>query len=240
MERLVQKCIVFDIWGNYGHFRKPYSTNSSLTYFFPTKPTIIGILAAIVGLQKNSYYDLIDRIKVSLIIRNSEKIRKNIFTINYENTKKTYFEHSPVNVELLLNPRFTILLYISEESYRNDERLKNFYTSLMNNLKEHKSVYTVSLGSAFCIANFKFQDEVEIRPTKGQNIVINSIVPKTTEIRIKIVKDNHLIIENMPYVLNNERKPTRFMDFYADIKGNGPMLKEASYYIVGNENVIFF
>ena len=240
MEKLSQKCLVFDIWGSYGHFRKPYSTNSSLTYFFPTKPTVIGILAAIVGYQKNSYYDLIDKTKLSLIIRNKEKLRKDIFTINYENTKKPSFENSPVNVELLLNPRYTILFYIDENLLRDNEKLKNFYDLLVNNLKNHQSVYTLSLGSAFCIANFKFEDEFKAISTKGQNVIINSIVPKNSDTKIKINGDNHLIIENMPYVLNNDRKPTSFMDFYADIKGDGPMLKEASYSIVGNENVIFF
>lgn len=234
------RCIVFDIWGTYGHFRKPYSTNSSLSYFFPTKPTIVGILAAIVGFQKDSYYGLIDTMKVSLIIRDKEKLRKGIFTINYENTKKSFFENSPVNVELLLNPKYTIFLYIDENLSKENEKLKNFYSFLLNNLKKHQSAYTVSLGSAFCIANFKFFEEMEAIHEKEKDIIINSIFPKTIGNKIKISKDNHIIIENMPYILDNNRKPIEFMDFYADIRGDGLILKDGSYYKVGNENVIFF
>ena len=46
--------IVFELWGDYAHFRKFYTTSSPLTYPFPPKPTIIGILSSILGFDKKN------------------------------------------------------------------------------------------------------------------------------------------------------------------------------------------
>jgi len=48
------KVLVFDIWGDYGHFRKFYTTTSPLTFSFPPPPTIAGILGAIYGTDKKT------------------------------------------------------------------------------------------------------------------------------------------------------------------------------------------
>lgn len=46
------KVLAFDIWADYAHFRKFYTTTSPLTFSFPPPPTIAGILGAIYGTEK--------------------------------------------------------------------------------------------------------------------------------------------------------------------------------------------
>ena len=46
------KVLIFDIWGDFGHFRKFYTTSSPLSFSFPPPPTIAGILGAIYGTDK--------------------------------------------------------------------------------------------------------------------------------------------------------------------------------------------
>lgn len=233
---MVEKCIVFDIWGTYGHFRKPYSTNSSLTYFFPPKPTIIGLLAGIAGLEKNSYHHLAQNIIVSIVLKNKKNMHKKIFTLNYVNTKKNYFENSPVNVELLLNPEYRIYVSLKNDE---DTALQELFKKLKENISNHKSVYTVSLGSAFCLANFNFIGVFDLELKSGNSVLIHSVIPRDGN-KIVIDKDNHVIIENMPHRLNSERKPVEFCDFYGDIKGDGLKVSDTSYYQIGDKNVIFF
>ena len=48
------KIIVFDIKGKFAHFRKFYTNSSSLTYGIPPRTAICGILAAILGLERDS------------------------------------------------------------------------------------------------------------------------------------------------------------------------------------------
>lgn len=55
MESPMNSILVFDLWGDLGHFKKPYTTTSPLSYAFPPRPTVAGIISAIVGLKKEEY-----------------------------------------------------------------------------------------------------------------------------------------------------------------------------------------
>jgi len=47
-----RKLLVFDISGEYGHFRKFNTTSSPLTYSIPTHTALAGILGAIIGIER--------------------------------------------------------------------------------------------------------------------------------------------------------------------------------------------
>ena len=47
--------LAFDVWGDYAHFKKRYATSSPLTHSIPSKPTILGLIAAILGFRRNEY-----------------------------------------------------------------------------------------------------------------------------------------------------------------------------------------
>jgi len=46
----------FDIEGKFAHFRKFHGNNTAMSYSIPPRTTIIGMLAAIMGEEKDSYY----------------------------------------------------------------------------------------------------------------------------------------------------------------------------------------
>ena len=46
------RLLVFEISGEYGHFRKFNTTSSPLTYAIPTRTALIGILGAILGIER--------------------------------------------------------------------------------------------------------------------------------------------------------------------------------------------
>ena len=48
------KCLVFDIKGDYGHFKKYYTTSSPLTFSIP-RTTVSGMIGALIGLDKEEY-----------------------------------------------------------------------------------------------------------------------------------------------------------------------------------------
>jgi len=87
------KVLVFDIYGDYGHFRKFYTTTSPLTFSFPPPPTIAGILGAIYGADKSEYLKIFgyDFCKTALKIVNPiKKVRMGINLINTKDNK--YFQ----------------------------------------------------------------------------------------------------------------------------------------------------
>ena len=55
---MVNKLIAFDIWGDYGYFRRGYTSTSTITYPFPSRTTLAGLISGILGLEKDSYHDI--------------------------------------------------------------------------------------------------------------------------------------------------------------------------------------
>ena len=51
--------IIFDVYGEYGHFRKFNTTTSPLTYSIPTPSAIFGLLGAVLGIEREDSHNKI-------------------------------------------------------------------------------------------------------------------------------------------------------------------------------------
>lgn len=95
----VTEIISFDLCGKFAHFRKFYSTSSALSYSIPPKTTLQGLVAAILGLERDSYYELFDHWYFGIQIIN--KHRKIFQKFNFLKIEKIKFdldkEYSEVN-----------------------------------------------------------------------------------------------------------------------------------------------
>ena len=49
--------LAFHLRGKMAHFRKYYSNSSALSYWVPPRTTIIGVLAGLLGMERDSYYE---------------------------------------------------------------------------------------------------------------------------------------------------------------------------------------
>jgi CRISPR-associated protein Cas5h len=74
--------ISFDISGKIAHFRKYYANNTALSFSIPPRTTIMGMLAAICGLPKNSYYELFSSRNIDIGIALHTKTKKTIHRLN--------------------------------------------------------------------------------------------------------------------------------------------------------------
>ncbi len=63
------KITVFDLYGKFAHFRKFYTNSSSLTYLIPPRTTIEGIIAALLGYERDSYYDVLSVDKLNIAVK---------------------------------------------------------------------------------------------------------------------------------------------------------------------------
>lgn len=261
----IDKLLVFDMWGDYGHFRRGYTTTSALTYPFPPKSTLIGTIGGILGLpnekENNNYYKLLKTENIKLSLRILNPIKKIIIKENLVNTKKEdnplYFKYglisrskgrSQIPLEFIKAPSYRIYVWINNKYL---ERLKEF-------LEEHKSFYTPYFGITECIANFrlvKFFEKNEIVEIKSKNGVyeIDSVIP------IPAVEGKIIIERNIPYgviktplFINEKRETEDYCEFVYNEIGNPtdnrmPLKAEkisidyASLTVsVGGENVILF
>ena len=238
------KVLVFEVWGDYGHFRKFYTTSSPLTFSFPPPSTIAGILGAIYGSGKDEYLKVFlhDQCKIALKIMNP--VKKVRMGINLINTKGGYWTlysnkyHEPrtqIRTEFLKDPYFRI--YYAHE----DEKI---FKVIADCLKEHKSTYTISLGLSELLADFKYIGEYD-SAAKSDNGLVELQTPVTEsellQDGLEIESGKKYFKEKMPIKMNPERIVEKYDDVIFEPDGKTIKAKVKDYYRLENgENITFF
>ncbi len=122
----IKELFVFDLIGTFAHFRKYYTNSSSLSYTFPPRTVITGIIAAALGMDRDSYYSEFSVDKCKLAVSVLSPVKKSIHTVNYlyvknlgELTGKS--GHTQVPVEIVFPKkgseiRYRVYFYHREEA----------------------------------------------------------------------------------------------------------------------------
>ena len=233
--------IIFDIWADFGHFKKYYTTSSPLTFSIPPRTAIIGLISAIIGLDKNEYLSLMTKDKADIAIRIINPIKKIRISQNLINTKDWFWTpvkrgkhkpRTPVRFEYLKEPKFRI--YFSHS----DDRIYNLFKE---NLQNHKSVYTPCLGLSELIADFRFVDEVLIEGNFNNEdfIDICSVIPLDTLKEIDLlVPDRRYFKERIPVEMFPGRIVTEYREVIYEINGNPIRAKVENALVLNNKDVI--
>jgi len=204
-----EKALAFDIIGELAHFRAYYTNSSSISYGFPPRTAIIGMIASILGRERDSYYDDLSpsnsKISVSLLT----PIRKYIQSVNYVRTKleddkfntfsnavQVYLERKintyPVSVEFVV-PEDDLIKYRTYFSSTNEK----IYKRLEEFLEEGKSSYSIYFGITEFLADINYIDEFDIRkPIKNKGI--KSVIPEDFLEEIEFEGGLSLVVEKMP------------------------------------------
>ncbi len=108
--------VAFTIAGPMAHFRKFYTTTSALTYLFPPRTTLMGLVAGMLGFERDNYYEKLSSRKLWVAVRMLTPVRKRTFTLNYLFTKdnKLYErgQGTQIPVEwVLAKPPYRIVRY---------------------------------------------------------------------------------------------------------------------------------
>lgn len=234
-----KKLIAFDIWGDYGYFRRGYTSTSTITYPFPSRTTIAGLISGILGLEKDSYHDIFSENNSKLGLRILNPIKKININLNYINTKEGFLLS-----DIKSNPRVQVQAeFLKDVKYRiyvslNDNKLME---ELYYNLSEHKSVYTPCLGISECIANFRlaYDDLFDLNLSNGNNININSILLKNSyDLFIEPGKKYGIV--KSPGFMNSDRIVSKFLEFYYEENGNSIKVKNGDFYSIGDEKIALY
>lgn len=238
------RVLVFDVYGDFAHFRKYYTTTSPLTFSFPPPPTIAGMLGAIYGASKDEYLVLFNSedCKLSLkILAPVNKIRIGINLINTKDNrrmilikKKTHEPRTQIRTEFVKNPRYRI--YVSHNDTTILENLKNL-------IENHKTFYTLSLGLSELLADFSYVGIFEGEEIKKQEVYVDTVIP-TDKINLKNIKiepNKKYFKEKIPVKMT----PDRIVEKYTDVifEPDGKPLKviiETAFKLENGETVIFF
>ncbi|MEM2109109.1 MAG: type I-B CRISPR-associated protein Cas5b [Candidatus Odinarchaeota archaeon] len=203
---------VFDIHGFLAQFRKHHTTTSSLSYAFPPRTTIIGIIAAVLGYEKNDYYQLFNSEKCRIALQIKSKIKHITQTLNYLMTKQ-------ININTLRGKGRRTQIHtdfiLADSSNLSDLSYRIFFShediAIQKKLTEHimnqRFNYPPSLGPANALAELEYNNftEAEIFKPEGK-LEVHTIIPVSIIKTIQPQSDTRVYIEELvPADFNPDR-----------------------------------
>ncbi len=204
----MKKLLVFDIWGDFGHFKQIFATTSALTYPFPFKTAIYGMIGAITGLSKegNDYLNYFPpgQCRVGLHLLSPVKTQR--LNINLSpDTGPIRSNRKPTMMEFVCRPKYRIFFFHENEVLTG---------KLKTHLESHSSVFTVSLGLANLLANFHYLGEFEFELRERMEGILHGIIATDNVIALNseaMLELDNEIVEVSQYAteMDHERNVTK-------------------------------
>jgi CRISPR-associated protein Cas5 subtype I-B len=133
--------------GDFAAFRDPSVTSNQTVYYIPSKSAIIGLISAIVGIQRSNRLDnlygkeYLDFFSVTRIgMRLESEPKKTTFFTNHRSLKET--KTKPFKTELVESPKYTIFLSTDDP----------YYNRVKKAIENRDFAYSPYLGHAYCPA----------------------------------------------------------------------------------------
>jgi len=233
-EQDIKQVLVFDVWGDYAHFRRGYTTTSPLTFSIPPRTALCGLIGAMLGLEKegNEYLREFTLDKAKIGLKLLKPVKKTNIAENLIHTKDAkgigmnlITTRTQIRFEVLKDPKYRIYFWHSDN---------DLYNRLKKNLLEHKSVYTPCFGLSENIANFEFVGELNTtaKKTDGE-ILINSVVPTEKLLDkqgINFDFQGEYFSLRLPCEMSQERIVTKYSDVLFERNGNPMEVKMKEHY----------
>jgi len=202
--------IAFDIWGDYAHFKKYFTTTSPLTFSLPPRTVLMGIIGAICGLNKEQYIEAFTRDRADIAVSILNPIKKFRIAENLIDTKTAQFmgrikNRTQIKLEFIKDPRYRIFVSLQDA---------HLHSSFKEMLLAHKCVYTPYLGISELIANFRYINEYHAeRKMTDECINIVSAVNNDLVRYLNIETNKEYFSEVMP----NDMERQRIVNSYSKI-----------------------
>ncbi|QTA37932.1 type I-B CRISPR-associated protein Cas5 [Thermosipho ferrireducens] len=211
----MNRALIFDVIGKAAHFRKFYTNSSSLSYYFPPKTVLAGMIAGMVGLERDSYYDLFDE-KAFLAVEIRTPLRKKINVVSYlkiiGNSNKIeefrgFSDRTQVPVEFVFPKSKSNIVY-RVYFYHEDERLFN---SLKSRLKGKKYIYPPYMGITELPAKIEYVGDYEIVKNENINVKVKTVLKSSYFKNIGFFE--YLQRDRCPEAFNSDRTLKKVSDY---------------------------
>jgi len=220
--------LIFRIYGEYAHFKKPYSPMSPVSYPFPPPPAVLGLLGAVLGLEKDRYHQELAWDQVRVAVRMERPVQVMRTALNLLNTKDgtdAFFRpkgdknvHIQVPFEFLKEPDFTI--YVANLPPEKQDRLAQ-------SLASGHSVYTPALGLAQCLADLIWVGLAEAHRVQSQSWQVHSVLAPCEDMRPWYEDGRKYQRFRIPAAMDSDRVVHRYQEVVVaedagPIQGQGP------------------
>ena len=236
----MKKVLVFDIWSEYGHFKKPYTTTSPLTFSIPSRTALTGIVGAIIGIEKGMNNTELNYSKCNMSVRVLSPIKKVVINQNLIKTKtaklmsrmKSVGGRTQIRIEKLKNPRYRIYIEIFN---------KKFHNKLKTSLMEHLAKYTPCMGLTEDIINFNFVGEYGYKEKRGE-IFIDSVVSLEglNNDKLEFEGAKEYFVDNYPLEMAEDREVLKYGEIIVERKGNSIKINDKEYIDIDNGEKILW
>ncbi len=248
----------FDVKGYMAHFRKFFSTTTSLSYIFPPRTTLMGLIAAMLGLERDSYYELFSPSNLLISVSVLTPIRVITQGINHLMVK----DNPELNVRGLkkVNVRGARLLSVSERIQVTTEfvvggfdpdnpliyrvyvaslsgEVDRYIDQLKDGLSRGVSAYPISLGPAYALAWIDGYGSSLAREEESSGEFIKLFTPVSQDLVEEVsVEDGTSIYyeERVPREMSSNRITLSTIDYLVPVGSpvKVRLSKGAKYYML--------
>lgn len=245
-------CLSFTISGPWAHFRRVEGNIVKQTYRLIPRTTLAGLVAAMLGIGRDEYYELFGPDSSAVAIEPTTELR----TINMpQNTLSTADEHinrvpprsrtlriglpdstelrQQHNYEVLVNPEYRVDLWI-EDTDR--------YEQLKRTLDNGESYYVPSLGLSEHLATVEYHGEFDVETGPTDDIVtVDSAVPEAID-AIVVNPGTKYGIERSPAFMkatDGGRTTTGFRAYAYNPRGDPLSVRDIPCCNVDDRTVVF-
>jgi CRISPR-associated protein Cas5h len=188
------RCLSFEIRGPFAHFRRVEGNVVKQTYRLMPRTTLAGMIAAMLGLPRDSYYQLFGPETSSVAIQPLGGLRTmnlpelTLTTTNNNDTMglESHGSRSTVkitiprpeaarqqhNYEVLVDPEYRVDIWLADEEH---------YAMLRKYLRDGYSHYTPSLGLSEHLAEVEFIGEYQPTGVSSDVVNVDSAVPSAID-----------------------------------------------------------
>lgn len=221
-----EKVLIFDIKGSMAHFRKYYTNSSSLSYLFPPRTVVVGLIAGLLGLpserhtKEGTYYEKFDNNQCSVAVSLRTGVRHMMQTMNYIRTKSpSEIDGSaggtPIPLEILLPETGDEIIYRIYFCHVDE----GVYNELKERLDEERFVYPPYLGLTEFLASIDYIGEGIVSKNTTPKVEVNSVC-KLKEVELEFGGDNlQYLTEKMPTGFLSDRTPKKPEEYVLEVKG---------------------
>lgn len=186
-----ERCLSITVRGPWGHFRRVEGNVVKQTYRVIPRTTVAGLLAAVMGIERDGYYDLFSPERSAVAIEPIRELRTLNMPMNTLSTAAGDLQslngrgkisvklpdpthpRQQHNYEVLVEPAYRLDIALADE-----ER----YTQLREMLATGRSYYVPSLGLSEHLAELEFHGEFPINEGPNDGVVtVESVVPNAVD-----------------------------------------------------------
>jgi len=221
------KVLQVKVSGRLAHFRKVFSNSTSLSYYFPPRTTIAGMLAAAMGLERDSYYEKFDPNKIYIGVEALTPLRKLTFA-------ETYLDTDNINLTKLrgLTNRVPITKeYVAASKGESVTYAFYFYPADQEYKKAFsKPLYPISLGPANMLSWVEEISEIDCEEVEDlSEKKVNGALPASSEVGVS--PGTELIIEEgMPRSFDKVRRSGMLYNYYFSTNASSYTVKSGKVY----------